>query len=157
MRKILFACTGNTCRSPMAQALFSKLLQERKLHFEFAALSAGVFAYPDYPVSPEVQELLFQEEIDISGHLSQPLTEELLKDAHLVLVMTVSQRNYLQETYPLKKGSIFTLTEFIGMGETDIIDPIGRGIEAYRGTLQQLKDFLPLLLELILQEKTRGE
>ncbi|WP_061213085.1 low molecular weight protein arginine phosphatase [Syntrophomonas wolfei] len=156
MKRILFACTGNTCRSPMAQALFSKILKEKQLQYDFEVLSAGIFAYPDCPASPEALEVLRQEEIDISQHLSLPLTDELLEDAHLILSMTISQRNYLQETFPHKRESIFSLAEFAGMGEIDIMDPIGRGREAYLDTLQQLKTILPQVLKVILQRKNAG-
>ncbi|MDD2509529.1 MAG: low molecular weight protein arginine phosphatase [Syntrophomonas sp.] len=156
MKRILFACTGNTCRSPMAQALFSKIIRETQLDSDFEVLSAGIFAYPACPASPEAVEVLRQEEIDISQHLSLPLSDDLLEDAHLILSMTISQRNYLQEIFPLKRDCIFSLAEFAGLGELDIIDPIGMGREAYLDTLQQLKTILPQVLKEILQRKSAG-
>lgn len=140
----------------MAQALFLRILQEKQMESDFEVFSAGIFASPACPASPEAIEILRQEKIDISRHLSLPVDKELLDDAYLVLSMTISQRNYLQEAFPHKKESIYALAEFVGMGEIDIIDPIGRGKEAYLDTWQQLKTILPQVLGLLLQRENTG-
>src|SRR5690606_38607488 len=81
----LFVCTGNTCRSPMAEALFRKMLADRLecredelMDHGFVVISAGLAAYKGAPAAPESLEILRREGIDLSAHESQPVTEELL-------------------------------------------------------------------------------
>ncbi|SFM16662.1 protein-tyrosine phosphatase [Gracilibacillus orientalis] len=101
---ILFVCTGNTCRSPMAQAIF----EHRSDHH---AQSAGIFAGVGMPASTGTSEVLKQQGISCE-HKSQPVTEDLIKWADLVLTMTQNHRDLLKQSYPADTGKILTLKEY---------------------------------------------
>ncbi|GAA0290280.1 protein-tyrosine phosphatase [Gracilibacillus halotolerans] len=101
---ILFVCTGNTCRSPMAAAMF----QARTKH---NVQSAGIFASYGAPASAHTMEILRENNITYE-HSSQPVTEELLDWADLVLTMTTQHRDMLKQQYPHYTSTIFALKEY---------------------------------------------
>src|SRR5262249_36000746 len=103
----LFVCTGNTCRSPMAEGLFRKLLAERLQCPEdelvdrgYMVASAGVAAGPGSPSSPEAVEILAKRGVDLRGHESQPVTPQLLSQADQIFTMTRSHREMLVRDFP---------------------------------------------------------
>ncbi|MFG0335637.1 MAG: Sua5/YciO/YrdC/YwlC family protein [Maioricimonas sp. JB049] len=130
----VFVCTGNTCRSPMAEALFRKLLCE-SLNCEedelaergFVVASAGISARPGMPAAPEAVQVLARDRVDLSGHASQPLTEQLLFQADRIWTMTASHRQAILEAYPHLSDRVQLLSE----AGQDISDPIGGGLNEY--------------------------
>lgn len=137
MRKVLFVCTGNTCRSPMAEGIFRKIAAEKDVRFEI--LSAGIFAREGMKASDEAVIAAAEKGINISDHVSQSVTHEILNDANLILTMTEGHKKLLLERAPEYKDKIFTLKEFNGkQNEIDIEDPFGQGLGAYRECIQEL-------------------
>src|SRR5579863_9390616 len=124
----LFVCTGNTCRSPMAEGIFRKLLSERLSCPEdelvdrgFMVASAGVAAAPGNPASPEGVEILVDRGVDLRGHESQPVTAQLLSQADQIFTMTGSHRDFLVREFPETASRV----RLLARDGSDIIDPIG--------------------------------
>ncbi len=145
MKKILFVCTGNTCRSPMAAALLKEMAEEKGLDIEVD--SAGIFAFSGDSASREAVEVLRKKQIDISDHRSKLVTDNLLEEADLVLTMTYSHKETLLFKHPFVSRKIYTLKEYAyGLAE-DVHDPYGRGLKAYKEVGNELREVLEKVLE----------
>lgn len=144
MKKILFICTGNTCRSPMAEAL----LKHKKKDIEVQ--SAGLFAFQGGPTSKHTVEVLKEKGI-LCEHRSQQVNQNLLEWADVVLTMTEHHKASLHADFPNYANKIHTLKQFVGAdgGGGDVVDPFGGTLEAYRYTLAELEPLMDKLIEKI--------
>ncbi|MGS0765814.1 ribose 5-phosphate isomerase B [Syntrophomonas curvata] len=146
MKRLVFVCTGNTCRSPMAQAIFTGLLAERNIK-DIEVSSAGLAAVNGLPASPEAIKAMTDEGFDLSRHQSRQLSPDLITPADYILTMTVAQRDHLRDKHPDKALAVSAINDFAGKGNQDIVDPFGRGIAAYKECAEQLKKLLPQVLD----------
>jgi len=121
-KHILFICTGNTCRSPMAEGLFRKLSAH---HPEWQAGSAGTAAWPGQAASPETLHVLREHGVNLSSHESRPVTDELMKNATDVYAMTESHLAALLANFPEHADKVRLVTCYTG--NRGIADPIGCG------------------------------
>ncbi len=155
MKTILFVCTGNVCRSPMAEALLRHAL---KGDSNYRVLSAGLGALDGQPATDTAVEVMAEIGIDLSHHVSQALRVPLVEQADFIFTMTRQQQDAIQTIYPMAAEKTFLLREFESsevIGK-DIADPIGQPIEIYRRTRDQIRSALPGLLEFVRQTEAAG-
>ena len=144
MTNVLFVCTGNTCRSPMAEAL----LKHGKSTDLIQVKSAGVFAVDGYQASPNAVEALREKGIP-NNHQSSSLTPELADWATFILTMTNQHKQSVIDLYPHVGRKTYTLSEFVSDQEgitQDISDPFGGPLPMYRKTLTDLETLIAKLI-----------
>lgn len=146
---VVFVCTGNTCRSPMAEALFKKLLAERLgcrpdelADRGYLVQSAGLSAAPGGPAADEAVAIVHELGGDLTGHASQPVSRDLVAQADHLVAMTEGHRRLLERHFP-RSGCTPRLLCPQGR---DVDDPVGGGSDVYRACAQQILAHLQALV-----------
>lgn len=143
MPTILFVCTANICRSPMAEKLFNHYVLADDLHF--AGDSCGLLP-GGHAISAGSLQLLLEKGItDAQDHVSKQFTPQILSRSRLILTMEERQRDFLRENEPGMAKKIFTLNEYLGE-EGDITDPFGAGVDTYRRIFEIIDDRIKRLI-----------
>lgn len=138
MPSILFVCSANQCRSPMAQVLFEAFLEEKGAREQWRVESAGVWAHQGAKATQNAQVVMAERGLNLEGHRSQPTDPALLKQFDLIIVMEEEHKVVLQERNPARAERILTLHELIG-GRGDFDDPVGGSVEVYRTAADELE------------------
>ncbi|MEG2414157.1 MAG: low molecular weight protein arginine phosphatase [Clostridia bacterium] len=140
--KITFVCTGNTCRSPMAEGILQdKLVKLGKEDIEVA--SAGLECGYGSPVAVNSQQILDEREI-LFSHTSQPLTRKLVDESELIVTMTQNHAQIVDYYFPDARAKVACASEFIG---EEIADPYGRSLEVYRATAVQIDKLIDKIID----------
>lgn len=139
--RLLFICTGNTCRSPMAETLARSIFGAG-----FLLSSAGLQAWEGQPASWQAIEVLKQKGLDLSRHQARRVNETLLQEADWIVPMTGAQEEYLQTCFPEFRPKIKKISSWMGK-EEDIIDPFGQSVDHYRQCAEKLYDMLQTVYE----------
>jgi protein-tyrosine-phosphatase len=140
MTRVLLVCTGNICRSPLAEALLRREAAARNLDVE--ASSAGTGAWDGAPASEGAYLVGLEHELDLSAHRARMLTRDLIKQADLILTMSRHHRARIQE---LDAGArVHLLGEYAGRSgeDAEVADPFGADLETYRQTFAQLDELV---------------
>lgn len=152
MKQVLLVCSGNTCRSPMAAALLRKALANRGRGQEVTVLSAGIGAGEGDRAAAFAVDVMRERGLDLSGHRSRRLTDELLAEADLVLTMTAAHKHEVQCQAPREGAKVYTLAEYAGQadsnddGRGDIKDPFCGSRDRYAAAAASIEELLELVV-----------
>ncbi|NLM51708.1 MAG: low molecular weight protein arginine phosphatase [Firmicutes bacterium] len=139
-KKLIFVCSGNTCRSPLAKVLARDIFAKAGLD-DWAVDSAGTAALHGMSASGHALTAAHTLGLDLSLHQAKPITEMLAQEADLILVMTRAHKDFLLHTWPALAGKIYTIKEFVGEAG-DVADPFGKTAAHYLETAQELQALL---------------
>jgi len=153
--RILFVCTGNTCRSPLSEAIARKIAIERGLT-DVEAISAGTSAHDGAPASDGSLLVGMERNMDLGGHRAQTLNRDLVRQADLILAMGP---HHLERIEALGgAGRAYLLSDYASHGASSrpISDPIGAELDVYRATADELEEEIRRVLDRITAERSTG-
>jgi protein-tyrosine-phosphatase len=152
--KLLFVCTGNTCRSPMAEAIARRLAAERGIDVEVG--SAGTSAWDGSPASDGSLLVGIERDFDLNAHRSRQLTREMVEESDLIIAMGP---HHLERIEALGgAGKAFLLSTYASHGESTrpVSDPMGGDLSIYRTTADELERDIRRVLDRIAAQRSSG-
>ncbi|MFB7157089.1 low molecular weight protein arginine phosphatase [Lysinibacillus sp. NPDC056232] len=142
--KILFVCTGNTCRSPMAEVIL-----KHKQMGNVEVRSAGIYAMPNAEMSAHAQQVLYEANMT-HQHLATQLSITEMEWADLILTMTTAHKDTIIANYPNADQKVFTLKEYTSeVSGGNVVDPYGGSIGIYQETFAELTKLIERLVKKI--------
>ena len=141
MSVILFVCTGNVCRSPMAAGLLRHRLSEEGVGLRHQVRSAGVWAIDDHPASDNAITVMAERGIQISDHIAHTITAEDVAEADLILAMSREHERVIRNTWPQYGWKVHRVSEMAGK-QRDVTDPYGASLAEYRACADTLAEYI---------------
>lgn len=160
--KIIFVCTGNTCRSPMAEVLLKKELELRGWK-GITVSSAGIQAKRGDVINPKSAQVLYENGLEAVDFKATKVTDKILRDAYAIVCMTEKQREYLLDARwnALRKAgvedienNVYSFAELTGY---EVMDPYGRDVDCYRYVFGLLKGGMYALIDKLQLEFIKKE
>ncbi len=157
---ILYVCTGNICRSPLAEAQLRQYAARRGVAGRLDIASAGTHAWEGNAATPEAQEAARRWGLDLSGHRARAVRESILRKSDIVLAAAREHQEWLLREFPGHENAIYLARLFPRRlraeppAETDIPDPIGKAVEYYAEVLRLLEPTLPDIISGVLEDVT---
>jgi protein-tyrosine-phosphatase len=150
LKKVMFVCTANTCRSAMAEAILKKRLKEINAEDKIAVYSSGISAYTgDFPTDQAIEVMSAEYDIDLTNHQATNTEESNVELMDLILCMTTSHKAYIIQRYPKLRDKVFSLGEYVMNNKENISipDPYGFGVKTYSECANYLNNCIELLLK----------
>ena len=151
MKKVMFVCTGNICRSAMAHRMLEKKIEEEKL--DLKAYSCGIYAENGDTSTYNAIEVMEEYGVNLKKHRAINIKDSNIEEMDIILCMTISHKISILQMYPKLKEKVFTLKEYVGMDnngkDKDISDPWMCSLSVYRNCASQIEECLNKLTEKI--------
>ena len=155
---ILFICTGNTCRSVIAEELAKKYFSGYE---DIKIKSCGIASSTAFSTPEIVLELMKKENIEFKGHISTPVTKKLMDEAGIILVMDKNHMEYIRYNFPRAEKKTYLLKSYVKLREgspvlpdMDISDPIGGTEEVYTECFDEIKECIIKLVDKVITENS---
>jgi protein-tyrosine phosphatase len=148
-KTVVFVCTANMCRSPMAEGLFRKIVEERKRGGEIIVGSAGTSDMHSSHATEKAVEVMRERGIDIASHRSRFVSRGILEEATIVACMTGDHKQFIERFFPEYRAKVHLLSELADGRVMDVPDPVGGGLDTYRGVADLMQGMLVRLADRI--------